>query len=167
MITSGQGNDPMGVMVSGFSRLTNIAFGTMNNIVSFIIFAAHPLTSGITEPIEFTFLFVAPLCPKLKAASAGGIDFPGRRVIIQKLRAGGEVRTGQGFQDIMLRIIHQRNGGLADFLQIEGTNEFLCAYHRRRVDTKDRDARFLCIDKIEFDGERILPVKLTDECVLF
>ena len=39
MITSGQGNDPMGVMVSGFSRLANIPFGTMNNIVSFVIFA--------------------------------------------------------------------------------------------------------------------------------
>ena len=39
MITSGQGNDPMGVMVSGFSQLANIPFGTMNNIVSFAIFA--------------------------------------------------------------------------------------------------------------------------------
>ncbi len=39
MITSGMGNDPMGVMVSGFSQMFGIPFGTMNNIVSFIIFA--------------------------------------------------------------------------------------------------------------------------------
>ena len=26
MITSGQGNDPMGVMISGFSQLANISF---------------------------------------------------------------------------------------------------------------------------------------------
>lgn len=52
------------------------------------------------------------------------------------------------------------------FIQINGTNEFLCAYHRRKVDIKDRDARFLCIDKIEFDGEKIKPVTLTDECVI-
>ncbi len=39
MVTSGMGNDPMGVMVSGFSQMFDIAFGTMTNIVSFIIFA--------------------------------------------------------------------------------------------------------------------------------
>ena len=39
MITSGMGNDPMGVMVSGFSQMFGIPFGTMNNIVSFAIFA--------------------------------------------------------------------------------------------------------------------------------
>ena len=39
MITSGQGNDPMGAMISGFSRLANIPFGTMNNIFSFAVFA--------------------------------------------------------------------------------------------------------------------------------
>ena len=38
MVTSGQGNDPMGVMISGFSQMFNIPFGTMTNIVSFIIF---------------------------------------------------------------------------------------------------------------------------------
>lgn len=40
MVTSGMGNDPMGVMISGFSQMFDIPFGTMNNIVSFIIFAA-------------------------------------------------------------------------------------------------------------------------------
>ena len=39
MVTSGQGNDPMGVMVSGFSQMFSIPFGTMTNIISFIIFA--------------------------------------------------------------------------------------------------------------------------------
>ncbi len=39
MVTSGQGNDPMGVMVSGFSQMFDIPFGTMTNIISFIIFA--------------------------------------------------------------------------------------------------------------------------------
>ncbi len=38
MVKSGMGNDPMGVMVSGFSRLTNIPFGTMTNIVSAVLF---------------------------------------------------------------------------------------------------------------------------------
>lgn len=51
------------------------------------------------------------------------------------------------------------------FIRIEGTNDYLCAYHRRKVDVKHRDARFLCIDKIEFDGERMKSVVLTDECV--
>ena len=40
MVKSGMGNDPMGVMVSGFSNLTKIPFGTMTNIVSFVLFAA-------------------------------------------------------------------------------------------------------------------------------
>ena len=40
MITSGMGNDPMGVMVSGFSQMFSVPYGTMNNIISFGIFAA-------------------------------------------------------------------------------------------------------------------------------
>ncbi|MBR5520383.1 MAG: hypothetical protein IKU54_00135 [Oscillospiraceae bacterium] len=39
LVTSGMGNDPMGVMVSGFSNLTGIPFGTMTNIVSAVLFA--------------------------------------------------------------------------------------------------------------------------------
>ena len=39
MVTSGMGNDPMGVMVSGFSQMFSIPFGTMTNIISFAIFA--------------------------------------------------------------------------------------------------------------------------------
>ena len=38
LVTSGMGNDPMGVMVSGFSRLSGIPFGTMTNIVSAVLF---------------------------------------------------------------------------------------------------------------------------------
>lgn len=49
------------------------------------------------------------------------------------------------------------------YIQVNGTNDFLCVYHRRRVDTKARDARFLCIDKFTFDGKKINPVVLTDE----
>lgn len=44
MVTSGMGNDPMGVMVSGFSQMFSIPFGTMTNIVSFIIFAVMLVT---------------------------------------------------------------------------------------------------------------------------
>ena len=40
MVKSGMGNDPMGVMVSGFSRLSGIPFGTMTNIVSVVLFIA-------------------------------------------------------------------------------------------------------------------------------
>lgn len=40
LVTSGMGNDPMGVMVSGFSRITGIPFGTMTNIVSAVLFVA-------------------------------------------------------------------------------------------------------------------------------
>lgn len=39
MVKSGMGNDPMGVMVSGFSQMFGIPFGTMTNIVSMILFA--------------------------------------------------------------------------------------------------------------------------------
>lgn len=39
--------------------------------------------------------------------------------------------------------------------------EMLMVYHRRREDVKDRNARFLCIDKVEFDGDKIMPIKMT------
>lgn len=38
LVTSGMGNDPMGVMVSGLSQKFGVMFGTMSNIVNFIIF---------------------------------------------------------------------------------------------------------------------------------
>ncbi len=38
MITSGMGNDPMGVMVSGFASKRGMSYGNMNNLVSAIIF---------------------------------------------------------------------------------------------------------------------------------
>ena len=38
LVTSGMGNDPMGVMVSGLSQKFGVIFGTMSNIVNFTIF---------------------------------------------------------------------------------------------------------------------------------
>ena len=38
LVSSGMGNDPMGVMVSGLSQKFGVIFGTMSNIVNFIIF---------------------------------------------------------------------------------------------------------------------------------
>lgn len=38
LVISGMGNDPMGVMVSGLSQKFGVIFGTMSNIVNFIIF---------------------------------------------------------------------------------------------------------------------------------
>ena len=75
MITSGMGNDPMGVMVSGFSRLANIPFGTMNNIVSFVIFAA--MLIFYRKRITFTTLItvfaigwtIDPVCALLNTIS--------------------------------------------------------------------------------------------------
>ena len=46
------------------------------------------------------------------------------------------------------------------FFQLEN-GETLMVYHRRRYDMKDSNARFLCIDKMEFDGEKIKPVIMT------
>lgn len=38
LVTSGMGNDPMGVMVSGLSQKTGIAFGAMTNMINVAIF---------------------------------------------------------------------------------------------------------------------------------
>ena len=38
LVISGMGTDPMGVMVSGLSQKFGVMFGTMSNIVNFIIF---------------------------------------------------------------------------------------------------------------------------------
>ena len=46
------------------------------------------------------------------------------------------------------------------YCQLEN-GETLMVYHRRRYDMKDSNARFLCIDKMEFDGEKIKPVIMT------
>lgn len=46
------------------------------------------------------------------------------------------------------------------FLLLEN-GEMLMVYHRRRYDNKDCNARFLCIDKAEFDGDRIMPIAMT------
>ncbi|MBX2916396.1 MAG: glycoside hydrolase family 43 protein [Cyclobacteriaceae bacterium] len=47
-----------------------------------------------------------------------------------------------------------------------GTDEWFIVYHRRPLDQTDRNARVVCIDKMEFDAEgKILPVKITFEGV--
>lgn len=48
------------------------------------------------------------------------------------------------------------------FLQLDSGN-CLMVYHRRIFDNKNAHARFLCIDKMEFDGEKVKPVIMTDE----
>ncbi|HRE67262.1 MAG TPA: glycoside hydrolase family 43 protein [Cyclobacteriaceae bacterium] len=47
-----------------------------------------------------------------------------------------------------------------------GTDEWYIVYHRRPLDQTDRNARIVCIDKMEFDSAgRIQPVKITFEGV--
>ena len=67
-------------------------------------------------------LDIVPLCPELEAAAAGGIDLPGCGFVIQQFCAGGEIRAGQGLQDVMIRVLHQCDGGLADLLEVKRAN---------------------------------------------
>lgn len=46
------------------------------------------------------------------------------------------------------------------FIQLEN-GETLMVYHRRRYEQKESNARFLCIDKMEFDGDEIKPVVMS------
>ncbi len=54
MITSGMGNDPMGVMVSGFAAKRGMSYGNMNNLVSAVIFAVMFIT--YRKRLNFTTL---------------------------------------------------------------------------------------------------------------
>lgn len=48
------------------------------------------------------------------------------------------------------------------FLKVEGTDdEWLIVYHRRTVGDKNPHNRYLCIDKLEFDGDYMKPVIMT------
>lgn len=47
------------------------------------------------------------------------------------------------------------------YLNIPGTDEWLIVYHRRVIGDLEPGHRILCIDKMEFDGDKIVPVKMT------
>ena len=65
---------------------------------------------------EVTFLEITPFCPELKAAAAALVDLPGGGIVKQQFSAGGEIRAGQSRENVMLRIVHQGDGGIADLL---------------------------------------------------
>ena len=80
---------------------------------------------GIRNLINFNavaVLDIAPLCPQLEAAASGRIDLTGGSFVKQQLSAGGEVRSRQGLQNVVLRIFHQCNGGIANLFQVERAN---------------------------------------------
>lgn len=67
------------------------------------------------------------------------------------LQQDASVATGAGHHSVINR---------------PGTDEWFIVYHRRPLDQTDRNARVVCIDKMEFDAEgKILPVKITFEGV--
>lgn len=47
------------------------------------------------------------------------------------------------------------------YLNIPGTDEWLIVYHRRTIGDLEPGHRMLCIDKMEFDGDEIIPVTMT------
>lgn len=47
------------------------------------------------------------------------------------------------------------------YLNIPGTDEWLIVYHRRIIGDLEAGHRVLCIDRLEFDGDEIVPVKMT------
>lgn len=47
------------------------------------------------------------------------------------------------------------------FLYISERNMYLMVYHRHKLGETDGNARYLCIDKMELDGDEIKPVKMT------
>jgi beta-xylosidase len=55
-----------------------------------------------------------------------------------------------------------RGAGHHSVLKRPGHDEYYIVYHRRPLDMTDRDDRFVCIERMQFDAEgRILPVKIT------
>jgi len=51
-------------------------------------------------------------------------------------------------------------------IHLPGTDQWYIIYHRRPLDQTDRNARVVCIDRMEFDSAgNILPVKITREGV--
>lgn len=51
--------------------------------------------------------------------------------------------------------------GHNSYINIEGTDEWLIVYHRRIIGDREAGHRILCIDKLNFDGDEILPVTMT------
>lgn len=51
--------------------------------------------------------------------------------------------------------------GHHSYLNIPGTDDWYIIYHRRIIGDREAGHRVLCIDKLEFSGEEILPVKMT------
>ncbi|MBQ8504525.1 MAG: glycoside hydrolase family 43 protein [Clostridia bacterium] len=47
------------------------------------------------------------------------------------------------------------------YINIQGTDEWLIVYHRRIIGDSEPGHRFLCIDKLKFDGDEIVPVIMT------
>ena len=47
------------------------------------------------------------------------------------------------------------------YLNIPGTDEWLIVYHRRIIGDLEAGHRVLCIDRLEFNGDDMLPVKMT------
>jgi beta-xylosidase len=51
-------------------------------------------------------------------------------------------------------------------IRVPGTEDYYIVYHRRPLDQTDRNARVVCIDKMEFgDDGKIKPVRMTNEGV--
>lgn len=46
-------------------------------------------------------------------------------------------------------------------INIEGTDEWLMVYHRRIIGDAEPGHRILCIDKLHFDSDEIIPVQMT------
>lgn len=47
------------------------------------------------------------------------------------------------------------------FINIEGTDDWLIVYHRRIIGDREAGHRILCIDKLNFDGDEIVPIVMT------
>lgn len=47
------------------------------------------------------------------------------------------------------------------YINVEGSDEWLIVYHRRIIGDSEPGHRILCIDKLEFDGDEIIPVIMT------
>ena len=67
------------------------------------------------------------------------------------LKSDNEIATGPG-----------HNG----FLYIAEKNMYVNVYHRHKLGESDGNARYLCIDRMEFDGDKIKPVKMTHSWTL-
>ena len=65
------------------------------------------------------------------------------------LRSDPEIATSAGHHSV---------------LQLQGSDEYVIAYHRRPLSETDRDHRVVCLDRLSFaDDGGIEPVKMTDE----